>query len=199
MRSEFNREQVDRRASALRFSCDETLLARCPECGKFFRSDRAVFARDNKPLCDDACRIAWDRRVSPIPRLRDFLTSEFLPFVRARHATKKKTVAYYDYGARSLAESDLGTVRLDAISSQHAAAYASKNGHVTASTVNCALRTLRHALNLAVEWGKLQSAPRVPLMKGERQRDPRRDRRRICGLHRIVQTAVARRRAADPQ
>jgi integrase/recombinase XerD len=171
LRSEFNREQAERKTAAARFSCDEGLLARCAECEKLFRTDRAVFARDNKKLCGDLCRIAWDRRVSPVPLLRDFLTSEFLPFVRARHATKKKTVVYYDYGARSLAESNLGTVRLDAITSQHAAAYASKHGHVTASTVNCALRTLRHALNLAVEWGKLPSAPRVPLMKGERQRD----------------------------
>jgi integrase len=171
LRSEFNREQADRRAAMVRFGCDETLLARCAECEKFFRTDRAVLARDNKKLCGDLCRTAWDRRMSPIPRLHDFLTSEFLPFVRARHATKKKTVAYYDYGARSLAESDLATLRLDAISSQHAAAYASKHGQVTASTVNCGLRTLRHALNLAVEWGRLTSAAKIPLMKGERQRD----------------------------
>jgi integrase len=33
------------------------------------------------------------------------------------------------------------------------------------------LRTLRRALNLAFEWGKLDKAVRVPLAKGERQRN----------------------------
>jgi integrase len=40
-----------------------------------------------------------------------------------------------------------------------------------ASTINCGLRTLRRALNLAFEWGKLDKPVRVPLAKGERQRD----------------------------
>jgi len=80
-------------------------------------------------------------------------------------------VAYYEYGARALMASDLATLRLDAITSQHAVAYASKQSGVWASTVNCALRTLSRALNLGVEWGKLTSAARVPLAKGERQRD----------------------------
>src|SRR6516162_6093858 len=65
LRSEFNREQADRRAAMVRFGCDETLLARCAECKKFFRTDRAVLARDNKKLCGDLCRTAWDRRMSP--------------------------------------------------------------------------------------------------------------------------------------
>jgi integrase len=171
LRSEFNREQAERKTAAARFSCDEGLLARCAECEKFFRTDRAVLARDNKKLCGDPCRTAWDRRIDPIPRLCDFLTNDFLPYVRTHHAAKPKTVRAYEYAARSLAKSDLSTLCLDAISSQHAVAYASKNSGLSASTVNCALRALCRVLNLAVEWNKLQNAPKIPLVRGERQRD----------------------------
>jgi integrase len=70
-----------------------------------------------------------------------------------------------------LANSDLATQRLDALTSQHAVSYAAKNKNFSASTVNCALRTLRQALNRAVEWGKLPAAAKISLAKGERQRE----------------------------
>jgi integrase len=171
LRGEFYDEQTKRATAAARFDCDEALLAHCAECEKLFRTDRAMLARDNKKLCGDLCRTAWDRRISPVPLLHEFLTSDFLPFVRTHHAAKKKTVEYYDYGARCLAGSDLATLRLDALTSQHAVTYAAKNKNFSPSTVNCALRTLRCALNLAEEWGKVPRAPKIPLMKGERQRE----------------------------
>jgi hypothetical protein len=37
--------------------------------------------------------------------------------------------------------------------------------------INCGLRTLRRALNLADEWGKIDRAPKFGLAKGERQRE----------------------------
>jgi integrase len=37
--------------------------------------------------------------------------------------------------------------------------------------VNCGLRTLRRALNLAEEWGQIDRIPRLSLAKGERQRE----------------------------
>ena len=37
--------------------------------------------------------------------------------------------------------------------------------------INCGLRTLRRALNLAYEWGKLERPAKITLAKGERQRD----------------------------
>ncbi len=39
------------------------------------------------------------------------------------------------------------------------------------STVNCGLRTLRRALNLANEWGRSERRPKITLAKGERQRE----------------------------
>jgi integrase len=37
--------------------------------------------------------------------------------------------------------------------------------------VNCGLRTLRRALSLAYQWGKLDRMPKITLAKGERQRE----------------------------
>jgi integrase len=172
LRSEFNREQANLEAAAGRFGCDESLLAHCPECNALFRTDRAGHSCDGKLLCSDDCIEKWNRRANPVRLLSDFLTHEFLPFVESRHAaTKQKTATYYNYGVRSINKSDLAKLRLDQITSQHAAAYARGHAKLSPSTINCALRTLRHALNLAEEWGKLARAPRIPFARGERQRD----------------------------
>jgi integrase len=42
---------------------------------------------------------------------------------------------------------------------------------LSASRINCGLRTLRRALNLAFEWGKLERPVKITIAKGERQRD----------------------------
>jgi len=57
------------------------------------------------------------------------------------------------------------------ITGKHATQFAARNAKLAASTINCGLRTLRRALNLAFEWGKLDKSVRIPLAKGERQRD----------------------------
>src|SRR5215469_12340011 len=49
--------------------------------------------------------------------------------------------------------------------------FESNNSRLSASTVNCGLRTLRRALKLAVEWGKLEKEPKIVLAKGEKQRE----------------------------
>ncbi len=54
----------------------------------------------------------------------------------------------------------------------HAREFAAANSaRYQASTINCALRTLRCALGRAFEWGKLDRQPRIILASGERQRD----------------------------
>ena len=42
------------------------------------------------------------------------------------------------------------------------------DGRLSASRINCGLRTLRRALNLAFEWGKLERPVKITLAKGER-------------------------------
>jgi integrase len=66
----------------------------------------------------------------------------------------------------------LGGLRLDEITGQHAQQYAARlSATLKPSTINCGLRTLRRALALAEEWGKLDRAPKISLAKGERQRE----------------------------
>lgn len=86
-------------------------------------------------------------------------------------ASKPKTADYYSYGAALLNAADMGSLRIDTITSQNAVGFIAKKSKLSPSTVNCGLRTLRRALNLADEWGKIERAPKLSLAKGERQRD----------------------------
>jgi integrase len=106
-----------------------------------------------------------------VPALSDFLKKDFLPFTKTKFESKPKTTEYYSFGVKRLLSSDLGRLKLDEITDQHAAQFAAKNSTLSPSTINCGLRTLRRALNLAYQWGKLDRAPRITLAKGERQRD----------------------------
>jgi hypothetical protein len=109
--------------------------------------------------------------VKRAPALREFLKKEFLPFTQTRFARKAKTRQYYEYGVARLLASDLKELSLDKLNGQHATQFAARNSGLSPSTVNCGLRTLRRALSLVVEWGKLDKMPRIPLAKGERQRE----------------------------
>jgi integrase len=104
--------------------------------------------------------------------LSDFLKTDFLPFVESKFkASKPRTLRYYAYGAKTLRESDFATLNLEDLTDQHAGLYAAKRVHLSPSTVNCGLRTLRRALSLAYQWSKLDRMPKITLAKGERQRE----------------------------
>lgn len=104
--------------------------------------------------------------------LADFLNHDFLPFVESKFKTAKpRTLRYYEYGAKTLQEFDLAPLNLADITDQHAGQYAAKRANLSPSTVNCGLRTLRRALSLAYQWGKLDRMPKITLAKGERQRE----------------------------
>jgi integrase len=104
------------------------------------------------------------------PTLGDFLTNDFWPFIEGKFNDRPNTQTYYEYG-KNLEESGLAKLGLDEISDQHAALFAAHRGKWSPSTVNCALRTLRRALNLAEVWKKLDRAPKITLATGERQRE----------------------------
>ncbi|MGD0125409.1 MAG: site-specific integrase [Terriglobia bacterium] len=105
------------------------------------------------------------------PTLAEFLRKDFLPFAESRHADKPKSLDYYEFGSEMLRKSDLAGLRLDEITGQHAGQFAARHSSLSPSTVNCGLRTLRRAVRLAFEWGKLERLPKISLAKGERQRD----------------------------
>jgi integrase len=111
------------------------------------------------------------REKKQAPTLAEFLEKDFLPYVKTHFASKPKTADYYNYGAALLNTADMGSLRIDAITSQNAVGFIAKKSKLSPSTVNCGLRTLRRALNLADEWGKIERSPKLSLAKGERQRD----------------------------
>jgi len=97
----------------------------------------------------------------PVPELSGFLENDFLPFISAQFKAKPKTAQYYEYGTALFRHSDLWNLKLDDIRSQHAGGFITRNSGLSPSTVNCGLRTLRRALNLAEDWGKLTRAPKI--------------------------------------
>jgi integrase len=107
----------------------------------------------------------------PSPTLSEFLKKEFIPFTQGKFQTVPKTLDYYLYGTKSLLASDLANLQLDEITDQNAGHYAAGRSNLSVATVNCGLRTLRRALNLAADWGKLDRKPKIGLAKGERRRE----------------------------
>jgi integrase len=140
------------------------------------KSTRATSARDARSIeakvRSELARGNWDvLEATPTPTLAKFLEKDFLPFTESKCAEKPATVRYYAVGAKSLLSSDLASKAIDEITDQHAGQYAARHSHLSPSTVNCGLRTLRRALYLAAEWGKLNRKPKITLAKGERQRE----------------------------
>jgi integrase len=167
-RTRLSKQEDARKDACSRLRCPEVLL--CDECEKWFSAEEARREAEHV-FCSDSCSAAWTKRHTRVPTLAQFFKDDFLPYVKTHFTTKPKTAGYYAYGASQLLAADLGAVRLDEITSQHATGFTAKNAKRSASTVNCGLRTLRRALKLAEEWGKLERAPKLALAKGERQRD----------------------------
>ncbi len=167
-RTRLSKQEDARKDACSRFKCSEVLL--CDECEKWFSAEDA--RREGEHVfCSDSCSAAWTKRHTRVPALAQFLKDDFLPYTEAHFATKPATANYYAYGASLLLAAELGTLRLDEITSQHAVGFIALNTKRSASTVNCGLRTLCRSLKLAEEWGKLERAPKLVLAKGERQRD----------------------------
>jgi integrase len=111
------------------------------------------------------------REKKPVATVSEFLKRDFIPYVESKHATKPGTLEYYRDGANMVLKCGWAGENLDQINDQHAQQFAAKFAKLSASRINCGLRTLRRALNLAYEWGKLGRPAKISLAKGERQRD----------------------------
>jgi integrase len=115
------------------------------------------------------------REKKPAPSLKEFAERDFLPFVRATFQAKRATESYYVYGVKSLlGHAPLAEATLDNISAERIAGYVAKRreaGLQTAS-INRELQVLRRMLNLAVEWGTIETVPpRVRMLPGENHRE----------------------------
>jgi integrase len=111
------------------------------------------------------------REKKPAPTLKEFLKQDFQKYAETRHATKLLTLRYYTQGSAMLLKSTLAGVRLDELTDQHARQFARQRASLSPSGINRGLRTMRRALNLAYQWGKLEKPVKVTLAAGENQRD----------------------------
>jgi integrase len=112
-------------------------------------------------------------------KLATFLREEFVPYAEQRFGPRSKTTLYYGYGATLLSHF-MGWKTLNEISDRDAREFetACRNGKLRtrnegtmqASTVNCALRTLRRCLSYAEELGRIPRRPKVRMAKGENER-----------------------------
>jgi integrase len=111
------------------------------------------------------------REKKPAPTLKEFLKHDFQKYAETRHAPKPLTLRYYKQGSEMLVKSELASLRLNELTDEHAQQFARQHAALSASGINRGLRTLRRALNLAYQWGKLEKPVRVTLAAGEKQRD----------------------------
>jgi integrase len=132
------------------------------------------------------------REPKSIPTLKQFCDDRVEPWAKASFEnTTGKSWLWYRTGMRTLkhykplADSLLADIKGELAS--EFAAHRLRDDYAV-STVNSALRVLRRVLNLAVEWGVLETAPKIKLLSGERRRE------RVVGT-----TEEARYLAAAPE
>src|SRR3954447_12870588 len=102
------------------------------------------------------------REKKPIPVLKDFIETDFLPFVDSRFLNKPKILEYYRNGVKSLLAFDpIATSTLDSISTAQITSFISKRrkAKLKVSSINRELEVLRRMLRLALEGGHLDKRP----------------------------------------
>jgi integrase len=113
------------------------------------------------------------REKKPVPVLRQFILERFEPWCRA--ASSPRTWRdHYAVGVRAiLSFQPLASSRMNEITSEHTVQFviARQAQGLAVSTINGNLRVLRRILGLAVEWGALESVPKIKRLPGERHRE----------------------------
>ncbi len=115
------------------------------------------------------------REPKAIPSLKEFCGARVEPWARATFENAcRKNWTWYRTGIRALtAYKPLADACLNEITGELASDFASHRLEegMQVSTANNSLRVLRRILNLAVEWGALETAPKVRVLTGERRRE----------------------------
>jgi integrase len=112
----------------------------------------------------------------PSPTLAEFIDNRFEPWAKAtfEKSSPKTWFDWYRVGLRAikgykpLADSKLNEITSETLADF--AAYRQTKG-LQVSTINSSLRVARRVLRLAVEWGAVESSPKVKLSPGERHRE----------------------------
>ena len=116
------------------------------------------------------------REKKPVPTLAEFIDNRFEPWAKAtfEKSSPKTWFDWYRVGLRAikgykpLADSKLNEITSETLA--EFAAYRQTKG-LQVSTINGSLRVARRVLRLAVEWGAVESSPKVKLSPGERHRE----------------------------
>jgi integrase len=168
------REQGERETATKQLRCER--VVRCVECQKWINATKAIRNSLDCEFCSNDCLSHWQRRSVGAVTLQKFLDDRFLPW--AKSSFEKSTPnnwRWFRTGVRALtAYKPLANAPLDTINNEIAAEFASyrmREQEAQVSTVNSSLRVLRRALRLGVEWGVIQSAPKLALIPGERHRE----------------------------
>ena len=116
------------------------------------------------------------RDKKPSPSLAEFIDNRFEPWARGtfEKASPKTWFDWYRVGLRAIKRyKPLADSKLNEITSETLADFAAyrRAKGLQVSTVNSSLRVVRRVLRLAVEWGVVESSPKVKLSTGERHRE----------------------------
>jgi integrase len=113
------------------------------------------------------------RERKPVPTVVEFCKKRFEPWCESV-TTAKTWRDFYRVGLLAIkGYAPLANLTLDCISSERMADFASHQQArgLQVSSVNSSLRILRRVLRVAVEWGELQSMPKVRMLSGECHRE----------------------------
>ena len=115
------------------------------------------------------------REQKSILTLRCFCTDRVQPWAKSTfEKAAPKTWLWYCFGINSVKNSGtLGNLKLNEIGPELIAEFASERQRdgLQISSINSCLRALRRVLRLAVEWGELESSPKVKFLSGEHRRE----------------------------
>ena len=136
----------------------------------------------NHQFCSTHCRDTWIRKHRVVPQLQDFCQARVKSYAKSTYEqSAPKTYKWYLFGIGVLNASSLATLRLDEIRTEKVAEFLSElqgkeksraeGKTLQLATINSVLRALRRVLRLAVEWEVIESAPRIKMLAGERQRE----------------------------
>jgi integrase len=115
------------------------------------------------------------RDKKPVPTIRSFCEQRVEPWAKSTfEQAAHKTWLWYCFGINSVKNSaTLGNLKIDEIGPELVAEFASERQRdgLQISSINSCLRALRRVLRLAVEWGVVESSPKVKFLSGERRRE----------------------------
>jgi len=110
----------------------------------------------------------------PVPTLAEFIDKRFEPWAKAQFSPRPKTWLWYRNGIRRLKDfAPLAGLPLNEITGESVTGYVAhrQSAKLATSSINRELQVLRRILNVAVEWGALESTIKVKLLSGEIRRE----------------------------